>query len=121
MKGLRDCVYVFIIREFCKMELTPLCDFDLQMLIMKFRRPRCTASIWSSGKVTMTGATTESEAKVGARRCARTLQKLGFNVRFTNYRIVNVLATCTMPFAIKIAEFASAHPRLARYAFLLCF
>jgi transcription initiation factor TFIID TATA-box-binding protein len=40
---------------------------------------------------------------------------LGFNVKFTNYRIVNVLATCTMPFAIKIAEFASAHPRIASY------
>ena len=85
------------------------------MLIMKFRRPRCTASIWSSGKITMTGATTETDAKVGARRCARVLQKLGFNVKFSNYRIVNVLATCTMPFAIRIADFASAHPRIARY------
>lgn len=85
------------------------------MLIMKFRRPSCTASIWSTGKITMTGATTEADAKTGARRCARTLQKLGFNVKFTNYRIVNVLATCTMPFAIKIADFAQAYPRLARY------
>lgn len=87
----------------------------MAMLIMKFRRPRCTASIWSSGKITMTGATTETDAKIGARRCARVLQKLGFNVKFTNYRIVNVLATCTMPFAIRIADFASAHPRIASY------
>lgn len=63
----------------------------------------------------MTGATTEEDAKKGARRCARIIQKLGFNAKFTNYRVVNVLATCTMPFAIKIAEFASAHPRIARY------
>ncbi|CAL8096939.1 unnamed protein product [Orchesella dallaii] len=88
---------------------------EMAMLIMKFRRPSCTASIWSTGKITMTGATTETDAKTGARRCARTLQKLGFNVRFTNYRIVNVLATCTMPFAIKIADFAQAYPRLASY------
>jgi len=84
------------------------------MLIMKLRKPRCTASIWSSGKITMTGATTETDAKVGARRCARVLQKMGYNVKFTNYRIVNVLATCTMPFAIKIADFSQAHPRVAR-------
>lgn len=84
------------------------------MLIMKFRSPRCTASIWSSGKITMTGSTSEAEAKIGARRCARILQKLGYNVRFMNYRVVNVLGTCTMPFSIKIAEFAQAHPRVAR-------
>jgi len=87
----------------------------MAMLIMKFRHPRCTASIWSSGRVVMTGATTEEDAKKGARRCARVLQKLGFNVKFTNYRVVNVLATCTMPFAIKIADFANAHPRIASY------
>jgi TATA-box binding protein (TBP) (component of TFIID and TFIIIB) len=88
---------------------------EMAMLIMKFRRPRCTASIWSSGKITMTGTTTEDDARKGARRCARAIQKLGFNVRFTNFRVVNVLGTCTMPFAIKIADFSSAHPRLASY------
>lgn len=81
---------------------------------MKFRNPRVTASIWSSGKITMTGATTEADAKVGARRCARTLQKMGYSVKFLNYRVVNVLATCTMPFAIKIADCSQAHPRIAR-------
>lgn len=86
---------------------------------MKFRSPRCTASIWSSGKITMTGSTTEADAKVGARRCARVLQKLGYKVKFTNFRIVNVLATCTMPFAIKIADFSQAHPRIARYSWSL--
>jgi len=88
---------------------------EMSMLIMKLRRPRCTASIWSSGKITMTGATTEEDAKRGARRCARLIQKLGFNVRFTNYRVVNVLGSCTMPFAIRIADFSSAHPRIASY------
>jgi transcription initiation factor TFIID TATA-box-binding protein len=62
----------------------------------------------------MTGATTEDDARKGARRCARAIQKLGFNARFTNYRVVNVLATCTMPFAIKISDFSTAHPRVAR-------
>lgn len=85
-----------------------------QKIIMRFKNPACTASIWSSGKITMTGAKTEADAKTGARRCARTLQKLGYEVKFTNYRIVNVFATCRMPFGIKIAAFAQAFPRLAR-------
>ncbi|XP_019873880.1 TATA box-binding protein-like 1 isoform X1 [Aethina tumida] len=79
------------------------------MITMKLRRPYTTASIWSSGKVTCTGATSELMAKVAARRFARSLQKLGFNVRFNNYRVVNVLGTCSMPFAIKINSFSERH------------
>ncbi|CAH0556683.1 unnamed protein product [Brassicogethes aeneus] len=79
------------------------------MITMKLRRPYTTASIWSSGKITCTGATSELAAKVAARRFARCLQKLGFNVRFNNYRVVNVLGTCSMPFAIKINSFSERH------------
>ncbi|KAI4464324.1 tata-box binding protein [Holotrichia oblita] len=79
------------------------------MVTMKLRRPYTTASIWSSGKVTCTGATSEVHAKIAARRFARCLQKLGFNVRFNNYRVVNVLGTCSMPFAIKINSFSERH------------
>lgn len=79
------------------------------MITMKLRRPYTTASIWSSGKVTCTGATSEAQAKVAARRFARCLQKLGFKARFNNYRVVNVLGTCSMPFAIKINSFSERH------------
>lgn len=79
------------------------------MITMKLRRPYTTASIWSSGKVTCTGATSEQMAKVAARRFARSLQKLGFKVKFNNFRVVNVLGTCSMPFAIKINLFSMKH------------
>lgn len=79
------------------------------MITMKIRRPYTTASIWSSGKVTCTGATSEVQAKIAARRFARCLQKLGFRVRFNNYRVVNVLGTCCMPFGIKINLFSARH------------
>ena len=81
---------------------------------MKLRRPYTTASMWSSGKITCTGANSEDQAKVAARKYARLLQKLGFNCRFNNYRVVNVLGTCIMPFAIKITNFSKEH-REARY------
>lgn len=79
------------------------------MITMKLRRPYTTATIWSSGKVTCTGATSEDQARIAARRFARCLQKLGFNVQFNNYRVVNVLGTCSMPFAIKINSFSERH------------
>ncbi|CAH2067310.1 unnamed protein product, partial [Iphiclides podalirius] len=79
------------------------------MVTMKLRRPYTTASIWSSGRVTCTGATSEDQAKVAARRYARALQKLGFQVRFQNFRVVNVLGTCRMPFGIRIIAFSKKY------------
>lgn len=85
------------------------------MLTMKIRQPYTTASMWSSGKVTCTGATSEETAKLAARRYARILQKLGFRVKFMNYRVVNVLGTCTMPFAIKLIPFSQNNRAIASY------
>ncbi|XP_063839091.1 TATA box-binding protein-like 1 [Ostrinia nubilalis] len=79
------------------------------MVTMKLRRPYTTASIWSSGRITCTGATSEDQAKVAARRYARALQKLGFQVRFQNFRVVNVLGTCRMPFGIRIIAFSNKY------------
>ncbi|XP_043228586.1 TATA box-binding protein-like 1 isoform X2 [Amphibalanus amphitrite] len=86
------------------------------MVTMKMRRPYTTASMWSSGKITCTGSTSEAEARVAARRVARYLQKeLSYPARFRNFRVVNVLGTCTMPFSIKIADFSQKYPRIASY------
>ncbi|KAH8235424.1 hypothetical protein KR032_000172 [Drosophila birchii] len=85
------------------------------MVTMKLRHPYTTASIWSSGRITCTGATSEPMAKVAARRYARCLGKLGFPTRFQNFRIVNVLGTCSMPWAIKIVNFSERHRSNASY------
>lgn len=54
---------------------------------------------------------------MAARRVARVLQKMGFNVRFRNYRVVNVLGTTAFPFGIKLNTFSNQYPREARYGF----
>jgi len=79
------------------------------MVTMKLRQPYTTANIWNSGKITCTGANSEDQAQIAARRFARILQKLNFPCRFTNYRVVNVLGTVTLPFAIRITQFSQAH------------
>ena len=58
----------------------------------------------------------EEAAKIAARRFARLLQKLGNKVRFSNFRVVNVLGTCSLPFSINIVEF-SRERREARYTY----
>ncbi|XP_074642070.1 TATA box-binding protein-like 1 [Tubulanus polymorphus] len=85
------------------------------MVTMKLRKPYTTASMWSSGKITCTGATSEEEAKVASRKFARCLQRLGFKIRFCRFRIVNVLATCSMPFRIRIAKFSNEHKEKSSY------
>lgn len=85
------------------------------MCNMKIRRPYTTATIWSSGKITCTGATSEEACKIAARRFARQLQRMGFKVKFSNFRIVNVLGTCILPFKIKISNFSRKYPEHASY------
>lgn len=55
------------------------------------------------------------QAKIAARRYARTLEKLGFRARFHNFRVVNVLGTCSMPWAIKIVNFSEKYREAASY------
>ncbi|XP_034018381.1 TATA box-binding protein-like protein 1 [Thalassophryne amazonica] len=88
---------------------------DAGKVTMKLRKPKITASIWSSGKITCVGATSEEEAKVGARRIARTLQKLGFEVRFSAFKVVNVLAVCHMPFGVHLNKFANKNRPIVSY------
>jgi transcription initiation factor TFIID TATA-box-binding protein len=85
------------------------------MVSMKLRTPKCTASIWSSGKITLTGSTSEENAKKAARRIGRILQKMGFKVRFSSFRVVNVLGIVNLPFGIKIAQFTECYPRICSY------
>uniref|UniRef100_A0A3Q1CKX9 TATA box binding protein like 2 n=1 Tax=Amphiprion ocellaris TaxID=80972 RepID=A0A3Q1CKX9_AMPOC len=51
------------------------------------RRPRTTANIFNSGVLICSGATSVEESKVAARRFTRIVQKLGFPVRFLNFKI----------------------------------
>lgn len=49
-------------------------------LVMRLLEPRCTALIFRSGKVVVTGARNDRLARLGARKFARIIQKLGYEV-----------------------------------------
>lgn len=51
-------------------------------VIMRIREPRTTALIFSSGKMVCTGAKSEEMSRLAARKYARIVQKLGFEVCF---------------------------------------
>ncbi|CAI0410233.1 unnamed protein product [Linum tenue] len=51
-------------------------------VIMRIREPKTTALIFASGKMVCTGAKSEAQSKMAARKYARIIQKLGFSAQF---------------------------------------
>lgn len=82
---------------------------------MRIRRPRTTALIYASGKLICTGAETEKDSRVACRKFARLVQKLGFPVKFLDFKIQNMMACCNVRFTIHLEELVRAHGNFSRY------
>eukprot|EP01083_Nonionella_stella_P252500 869878_1 len=75
-------------------------------VIMRIREPKSTALIFATGKIVITGAKTENDAWISARKYVRILQKLDFPAKFTEYKIVNIVACCSCGFPLRLESFA---------------
>ncbi|CAO2598438.1 TATA box-binding protein-like 2 [Lemmus lemmus] len=84
-------------------------------VIMRIREPRTTALLFSSGKVVCTGAKSEEESRLAARKYARVVQKLGFPVRFFNFKIQNMVGSCDVKFPIRLEILALTHRQFSSY------
>uniref|UniRef100_A0A8C6FAC4 TATA-box-binding protein n=1 Tax=Monodon monoceros TaxID=40151 RepID=A0A8C6FAC4_MONMO len=71
-------------------------------VIMRIREPRATALIFSSGKMVCTGAKSEEQSRLAARKYARVVQKLG------------VLAN-DVKFPIRLEGFVLTHQQFSSY------
>ncbi|XP_061062902.1 TATA-box-binding protein isoform X2 [Eubalaena glacialis] len=69
-------------------------------VIMRIREPRTTALIFSSGKMVCTGAKSEEQSRLAARKYARVVQKLGFPAKFLDFKIQNMVGSCDVKFPI---------------------
>ncbi len=49
-------------------------------LVMRIHNPSTTALIFKTGKMVVTGAKSENDSQIAARKFARIIQKLGFKV-----------------------------------------
>ena len=52
----------------------------MQKVVMHMRRPKCTAYMWSSGKMVCTGSNSAENANRAAKRFVRRLRRIGFSV-----------------------------------------
>lgn len=75
-------------------------------VIMRIREPRTTALIFSSGKMVCTGAKSEEDSRLAARKYARIIQKLGFTVSsktlqlHLQFRLFNILTAPRYPLGL---------------------
>ncbi|XP_029855263.1 TATA box-binding protein-like 2 [Aquila chrysaetos chrysaetos] len=84
-------------------------------VIMRIREPRTTALIFSSGKIVCTGAKSEEQSRLAARKYARVVQKLGFPAKFLDFKIQNMVGSCDVRFPIRLEGLVLTHPQFSSY------
>ncbi|XP_010149866.1 PREDICTED: TATA box-binding protein-like protein 2 [Eurypyga helias] len=82
-------------------------------VIMRIREPRTTALIFSSGKMVCTGAKSEEQSRLAARKYARVVQKLGFPAKFLDFKIQNMVGSCDVRFPIRLEGLVLTHQQFS--------
>ena len=84
-------------------------------LIMRIREPRTTALIFSRGKIVCIGAKSEAASKLASRKFARIIQKLGYDAKFLDFKIQNVVASADLCFNINLELLDECHKVFCTY------
>nr|QES71283.1 TATA-box-binding protein [Helopeltis theivora] len=84
-------------------------------VIMRIREPRTTALIFSSGKMVCTGAKSEDDSRLAARKYARIIQKLGFSAKFLDFKVQNMVGSCDVKFPIRLEGLVLTHGQFSSY------
>merc|ERR1712130_423094 len=84
-------------------------------VIMRIREPKTTALIFASGKMVITGAKSEDDSRLASRKYARIIQKLGFEARFSEFKIQNIVGSCDVRFPIRLEGLAYSHGVYSSY------
>ena len=84
-------------------------------VIMRIKEPKTTALIFSSGKMVCTGARTEEESRKASRIYAKIILKLGYPVKFTEFTVQNIVASCDVKFPIRLEGLANAYLKFSSY------
>ena len=82
---------------------------------MRIRDPKTTALIFASGKMVVTGAKSEDDSRLASRKYARIVQKLGFEAKFSEFKIQNIVGSCDVKFPIRLEGLAYSHGQFSSY------
>jgi transcription initiation factor TFIID TATA-box-binding protein len=73
-------------------------------LIMRSVKPKAVALIFDSGKIIVTGATTEEDSRAAARKIIKILRNCGFKVGYKSFKIINIVSSCDVNFPIRLRQ-----------------
>ncbi|CAI2358811.1 unnamed protein product [Moneuplotes crassus] len=83
--------------------------------IMKIRQPKTTALVFSSGKMVCTGAKSEEASKIAAKKFAKAIKLMGFDVHFCDFKIQNIVGSCDLGFSIRLEALNQSQSRFCSY------
>ena len=76
----------------------------INAVIMRMKEPKTAALIFNSGIIIVVGARDKEKSKEAAKIYAKQIKNLGFKVKFSDFKIVNIVATCDLGFPIKLTK-----------------
>ncbi|KAF5401023.1 Transcription factor TFIID [Paragonimus heterotremus] len=83
--------------------------------VVRLREPRVTCLVFGTGKMVCTGARSEADCNLGARKCARILQKIGFPTRFMDFTVQNMVGLADLRFPIRLERLLLANEQMTQY------
>lgn len=85
-------------------------------VIMRIREPKTTALVFSSGKMVCTGAKSEEQSQDAAIKYTKSIKKLGFDVRMTEFKVQNIVGSCDVEFPISLENISTSnHQNYSNY------
>ncbi|KAG0463455.1 hypothetical protein HPP92_019524 [Vanilla planifolia] len=84
------------------------CKLDLKKIALQARNAEYNPKV-------CTGAKSEIQSKLAARKYARIIQKLGFPAKFKDFKIQNIVGSCDVKFPIRLEGLAYSHGAFSSY------
>ena len=76
----------------------------INAVIMRIKEPKAAALIFNSGIIIVLGARDKEKSKQAAKIFAKQIKNLGYKAKFSDFKIVNIVATCDLGFPIKLTQ-----------------
>lgn len=77
----------------------------INALVIRIKKPKTAALVFSNGKMVVVGADNEDDSKQAAKIYAKNIKSLGYNdIKFKNFKIENVVASCDANFQIQLTK-----------------
>lgn len=80
-------------------------------VVLRIREPKATALIFASGKMVITGARSELDARLAGRKFARIVAKCGYHPKFLDFKVQNIVGSADVGHCIRL-EGMERHIRL---------